>query len=320
MNELLLDRFERETTVEYRNEKYRVRDNGAVCRQPRPERRRRKLDDIWTFGNPNRISGYMDLGSEVVHRIVATAYHGAQPSEKHIVDHIDSNRRNNRPENLRWVTRLDNILLNPITLKKIVFAYGSLDAFFADPSSERGVAASFDWMRTVSKEEADESRRRLLRWAEAGKVPQGGQLGEWLFGRVAIEPLINEEIPDLDSLTPLAVQRNWKTPTEFPLCPASVNEESLEEYVNALNFGTVFARNTFGESRSVIAGTEADILSVIANLGAGAIKEWAVTKIVVVEGRFIHESMGTFFTLQGALKSHCKLLGISTDESIDDYA
>jgi hypothetical protein len=59
---------------------------------------------------------------------------------------------------------------------------------------------------------------------------------------------------------------------------------------------------------------------VIANLGAGAIKEWAVTKIVVVEGRFIHESMGTFFTLQGALKSHCKLLGISTDESIDDYA
>ena len=42
----------------------------------------------------------MDIGTEVVHRIVATAFHGEQPSVKHIVDHIDTNRRNNRVENL----------------------------------------------------------------------------------------------------------------------------------------------------------------------------------------------------------------------------
>ena len=50
------------------------------------------------------------IGAVVVHRIVATAFHGEQPSEKHIVDHIDTNRRNNRAENLRWITRLDNLL------------------------------------------------------------------------------------------------------------------------------------------------------------------------------------------------------------------
>ena len=51
----------------------------------------------------------------------------------YVVDHIDTNRRNNRAENLRWVTRLDNILLNPITCARIVQAFGSLEAFFENP-------------------------------------------------------------------------------------------------------------------------------------------------------------------------------------------
>ncbi|MBD8489191.1 HNH endonuclease [Echinicola sp. CAU 1574] len=61
--------------------------------------------------------------SETVHRIVVTAFHGVQPSESHVIDHIDTNKRNNRLENLRWVTRLENILLNPITLSRIIFNY-----------------------------------------------------------------------------------------------------------------------------------------------------------------------------------------------------
>lgn len=56
-----------------------------------------------------------------------------QPSEKHIVDHIDTNRRNNRADNLRWITRLDNILNNPVTRRRIEIAYGSIDAFFENP-------------------------------------------------------------------------------------------------------------------------------------------------------------------------------------------
>jgi len=65
----------------------------------------------------------MLIASEVVHRIVATVFHGNPPSKHHIVDHIDTNRQNNRPENLRWVTRLENILLNPITCRRIEIAW-----------------------------------------------------------------------------------------------------------------------------------------------------------------------------------------------------
>jgi hypothetical protein len=74
--------------------------NGAVCRQRRPGERKRPLDNQWTFGVTNDSTGYMHIGIEVVHRIVATAFHGAQPSEKHIVDHVDTNRRNNRVEDV----------------------------------------------------------------------------------------------------------------------------------------------------------------------------------------------------------------------------
>lgn len=37
--------------------------------------------------------GYLHICSEVVHRIIATAFHGEQPSKDHIVDHIDTNRQ-----------------------------------------------------------------------------------------------------------------------------------------------------------------------------------------------------------------------------------
>ena len=57
MNDLL-DIFEEERTCEYRGEIYRVRDNGAVCRQINPEKRKRKLDEIWSFGNINNQKRY----------------------------------------------------------------------------------------------------------------------------------------------------------------------------------------------------------------------------------------------------------------------
>jgi len=42
---------------------------------------------------------------------------------KDIVDHIDTNKTNNRPENLRWIPKLLN-MLNPRTQKKLELLTG----------------------------------------------------------------------------------------------------------------------------------------------------------------------------------------------------
>jgi hypothetical protein len=168
----LLLSFESECQILFKGEVYLVRDNGAVLRRARPQARRRRLDEEWTFGRLNRHSGYLQINGHVVHRIVAMAFHGPKPSPDHVVDHIDTNRQNNRADNLRWVTRLENILLNPITRARIELAYGSLDAFFENPSA--GQVPDWDWMRTVSKEEAQRSRKRLLEWAARGQAGKGG--------------------------------------------------------------------------------------------------------------------------------------------------
>lgn len=170
----------------YKGELYSVRDNGAVLRHAREGKRIRKDDDTWTFGKPNENTGYMEIGSERVHRIVAFAFLGEPPTPQHIVDHIDTNRRNNRPQNLRWLTKLENALNNPITRKKIEYLCGSIEAFVNDPSIIQEFVndnPNYEWMRTVTPEEARASYERLRAWAEKkgnGK-PLGGTIGEWIF-------------------------------------------------------------------------------------------------------------------------------------------
>jgi hypothetical protein len=53
--------------------------------------------------------GYVRWGKTRVHRIVAEAWHGPPPSPKHVVDHIDSDKTNNHPNNLEWVTQSENL-------------------------------------------------------------------------------------------------------------------------------------------------------------------------------------------------------------------
>src|SRR5690606_24723550 len=42
------------------------------------------------------------------HRLICEAFHGAAPFPGATVDHLDGDRRNNRPENLEWVSRSEN--------------------------------------------------------------------------------------------------------------------------------------------------------------------------------------------------------------------
>lgn len=191
----------------YKSELYSVRDNGAIYRHSRNNRPLRKLDNQWTFGKPNT-HGYMRFASEVVHRIVAYAFLGNPPTTQHIVDHKDTNRQNNRPGNLRWLTKMENILNNPITVKKIEFYCGSIDAFLKDPSilsKFENKEPNFKWMRTVTSKEAQISWERLRNWKKKDNDNYSsikGTLGEWIFkpakktekGRIKYELVNHSEL------------------------------------------------------------------------------------------------------------------------------
>lgn len=173
----------------YKGEHYSVRDNGSIFRHVREGKKKRKDDETWTFGKPNGSTGYMEFCSERIHRIVAFAFLGEPPTPQHIVDHIDTNRRNNRPQNLRWLTKLENALINPITRKKIEYLCGSIEAFINNPSIIQDFVhenPNFEWMRTVTPEEAKNSYERLCEWAKTDnnssiKKPNKQPIGEWIY-------------------------------------------------------------------------------------------------------------------------------------------
>ncbi len=320
----ILNIFDSEKICEYHGEIYHVRDNGSVYRCRKPDKKKRILDEEWTFGKPDKQKGYLNFSSETVHRIVATAFHGQQPSEKHIVDHIDTNKKNNRPENLRWITRLDNILLNPITLSKIIYKYGSIDNFLSNPSKplDGTLEQNFDWMRTVTKEESENTKTNLLNWAKEGKIPNGGQLSEWIFLNFGQQIDTSEKENKLiESLTKNAIQKNWKTQCEFPNCPSLLTENSLKDYKQRLEKERTFSKNKYGESIIENAETSENEKELFVLTSSENMKPFAIAKIYIENKNFVHENLGAFFTLIGAQKQFNLALGREWhgEDSIDDY-
>lgn len=72
-----------------------------------------KSGKIW-LGSKDR-GGYMKLGNYCIHRLVAEAFI-PNPENKPCVDHINTDRSDNRAENLRWVSHKENNE-NPLTRK-----------------------------------------------------------------------------------------------------------------------------------------------------------------------------------------------------------
>lgn len=353
MTEISTHDFLREMTCAYDDERYSVRDNGAVLRHPRLGRNPRPTDNNWTFGKPNSQNGYMYIAQVRIHRIVATAFHGDPPTPEHVVDHIDTNRRNNRPENLRWLTRLENALLNPITVKRIEFVCGSIEAFLEDPSKLRHSSfdRSFDWMRTVSPQEAQACRERMQLWAKSNKPTSGGgSLGEWVFKPiVSSNPTLKapREAPRIaQTITPTrertfspnppepelvmaktagAAQRKWRTPTEFPCCPQETTDNPISLYAEKLKAGEIFARNDFSTSLvldSEIADDGQSIWVICENAQTGAIKPWSLAKVTHEEGLYVHASHGTYFEKEGAEKQFCLARGLewTGGDTFDDFS
>jgi len=313
-----VDDFGCEKECRYHGETYSVRDNGAVKRHTQLGRKKRKLDNVWTFGKESEKTGYMEIAGERVHRIVAFAFLGKPPKNDYVVDHIDTNRRNNRPENLRWVTKLENVLNNPITRARIENICGSIETFLANPSLLNGhenTDPNFNWMRTVSREEARASLERLTLWSKGEHKHQGGTIGEWIFenknasilnsnlSENAIEELyeIEEEYP---SNTENAIQLNWKTPTSFPLCPSSNTDKPLEKYYSNLKNKEVFCSNEYNSSiiHNYALSETCDKLLIVCKFAKFWVKQWSLIEVSYKNGLFYHKSLGTFFDEEGAQK------------------
>jgi len=344
----LLDDYTEIKDCVYKKEHYSVRDNGAVKRHAREGKRIRREDEFWTFGKPNAQTGYMEIGSERVHRIVAYAFLGEPPTPQHVVDHIDTNRRNNRPQNLRWLTKLENVLNNPITRKKIEYLCGSIEVFVNDPSIIQEFAnnnPNFEWMRSVTLEEAKASYERLRLWsisASNHNKTNSGALGEWIYsphskkyhrdgditiGESAIQSnnqgINTKEKKDDDlvkSLTPNAMQKYWRTPTEFPLCPLQYGTQPLVSYYNMIKRDMVITKNQYSIHYVDDFALCNDALLVIRTHTDEGMKKYSLISISFENGNFIHEGK-TFFEERGAQKAYTLAQGLewNGEDGIDDF-
>jgi len=308
------DYFTQEKECVYKDEVYSVRDNGAVMRHAREGKKIRKQDGIWTFGDKNDKNGYVYIGTVRVHRIVAAAFLDKEPSPMHVIDHIDNNKCNNRPTNLRWVTRLENALSNPITRKRIIACCGSIEKFLENPAllREGSVDQNFGWMRTVSPKEAKISKDKLESWAKEDSISIGkGKLGEWIFQKDVTKEKQKDDDAEYElitkSETPNAVQINWRTPTSFPLCPKQSGEKPLQEYLDNLVEDAVFATNQYGKSMVLKADFNKEHNAIFVATytdSKSAAKGYALAKIEYNNANrvYYHESRGTFFGEDGVEK------------------
>lgn len=238
----MIDSYKEVKECVYKDEHYSVRDNGAIMRHLREGKKARRDDGVWTFGIKNFQNGYMMLGQHRVHIIVATAFLGARDSKVYVVDHIDTNRCNNRVENLRWFTRLENALNNEITRNKIIYICGSIEAFIENPSilRERLIGEpSLDWMRTVTKEEAALAYKNLKRyWEEQAKNPKplvGGKMNDNVYRKQQIidqdiHKLSNKENTTIEEKFDYVVSNDeWEQMTQSLRTPYQKVEEQMEQ-------------------------------------------------------------------------------------------
>lgn len=353
----LLNDFREVRECDFKGEHYSVRDNGAVYRHARPNKRMRKYDNTWTFGKPNNANGYMYLSCVRVHQIVATAFFGERDTKVYVVDHKDSNRRNNHIENLHWLTRLENVLKNPATLKKIIFHCGSIEAFLSDPAMIRRFAnqnPDFFWMRSVSKKEAKCALENMNEWAKMpNDEPKGGKMGEWIYKSLGFNPQM-EIIRDMtrhaqrrrrtqpmpiysnqssekitiqyvEAKSPSsAVQKKWITPTDFPLCPRELSDTALLDYFDNLAKGKVLTSNVYGSTKILDYAKDENnthIWVLCQRTEENPVKPWTLIGIYVDNGKFVHENLHSFFEEKGGYKQFTLVQGKEWNggDGIDDY-
>lgn len=342
MNNVLVEinDYTQEKKCLFEGEHYSVRDNGAILRHTPEGKRARANDNLWTFGKENPENGYLHLSSVRVHRIVATAFHGDPPDPKYVVDHIDSNRKNNRPENLRWLTRLENTLQNPVTRKKIEYLCGSIEAFLENPSmlNDRPLEPNYSWMRTVTMEEAQNCKNRMAVWASQEKKiynprPYKGAFNNSAsFENKVYKPLNRYEAgfgrePGLEISKTLWAATYMFAPSYFPLCPESFKSDRLEEYFMDLKVGEVFAYTEKYEehlelyfSSKVLAASIQKVEKTIIVLCERTDSRYGVVGIELYDKNqwFIHYNLGVYNLKESAKQRFIEAQTLSADQFFNE--
>ena len=88
-----------------------------------------------------------------------------------------------------------------------------------------------------------------------------------------------------------AVQKDWTTPSDFPLCPLEISDSALLDYFNNLSKGELLTENVYGGSRIVDFAINQDrtyIWVLCKSTVKEAVKPWALTGIYVENGKFVH--------------------------------
>jgi HNH endonuclease len=318
--------FSQERRCTYEDECYSVRDNGAVFRFQPDGKRARPNDNQWTFGIENSANPYLHIAGVRVHRLVATAFHGEPPDSTFVVDHIDSNCRNNRPGNLRWLTRLENALKNPATRKKIEYLCGSIEAFLKNPSMLNDLRGdpNFKWMRTVTEEEGKNCMLRMSLWANSdskpaqsiGVVRRKSSLSERVFKPIHKWELgFDRELGFEMASTPRCACYMWTAGDNFPCCPQEFGTDPLDDYLRNLKSGAVLAysdpdsklrvHENFCPELTVINSSALSNKPSILVMCERPDNKWSIIGITLLEEKnhFIHFILGTYLNREEADKA-----------------
>ena len=324
----LIDVFDEERICEYRGEVYSVRDNGAVMRHPRDEEKPRRLDNKWTFGRIDSQHGYPVIGSVPIHRIVATAFLGEAPSKSHVIDHIDTNRQNNRPSNLRWLTRLENIVLNEITRTKLELLCGcSIEDILSDLSilKSKPLTPQFSWMKAVSKEEAEKSLATWRNWAN--EVSEMNEEEKTILRQNYNERSVmrrpNSGGNVLGHYYDDSYDRSGRNGMTYPLKKKKKNV-SLELYFANLKTDDIFCYKDYPSGRysyvvkDFCLNKETNVLSV-ATTNEGGMKSFLTS--ITIENNDYRYNTQSFFTAEGLNKYMTIARGEewTGGEVLDDY-
>jgi hypothetical protein len=90
-----------------------------------------------------------NVKSTTIHTLVCYAFHGDPPTETHTVDHIDRNKLNNVPSNLRWASRSEQRLNQGKYLVRELLIAQIHDNKIVDFHDEQAILEIFDMERVV---------------------------------------------------------------------------------------------------------------------------------------------------------------------------